>query len=87
MMYDYMICDVRFSKLMQVHYGTGFARLGFQQNKYGSHLLEVLFPRTSNFYVGKTYKCQKTCFPIFQKNKKNVSTLVPFTFVRPTSAP
>ena len=35
-----------------------------------SVLFRDLFPHTSTFYNGKTYKCQKPCFPTFFKQLK-----------------
>ena len=46
-----------------------------------------VFPHTCTFYPRKTYICQKPFFQPFSINKKKLSTLVPFTPGRPTSAP
>ena len=47
-----------------------------------------LFPHTSSVYQGKTCKCQIALFfSYFFIREKMFSALVPFTGVRPTSAP
>ena len=60
-----------------------------------SVLVRILLPHTCTFYLRKTYKCPKSCFPIIimfhfhfiSFSTKEKELIQPFTTVRPTSAP
>ena len=53
----------------------------------GTLLFRIIFPHTCTFYIRNTYKFQKQFFPTSFKQIKDLSTLIPFINVRPTSAP
>ena len=66
-----------------IHFGSHFSKMRWPCWRP----FRDLFPHTSTFYQGRSYKCQKPCFQLFSNHNTKNSTLVPFTIVRPSSVP